>query len=68
MRIVVVIVSSIIDFLYIILIVCHFHFRYSKFYNAKPDEADDGVCTRAWRFFLSYFTIDVLSILPLPQV
>ncbi|XP_050936680.1 uncharacterized protein LOC127150268 isoform X1 [Cucumis melo] len=41
--------------------------RYSKFYNAKPDEADDGVCTRAWRFFLSYFTIDVLSVLPLPQ-
>ncbi|XP_050936742.1 uncharacterized protein LOC127146612 isoform X10 [Cucumis melo] len=42
--------------------------RYSKFYNAKLDEADDGVCTRAWRFFLSYFTIDVLSVLPLPQV
>ncbi|TYK31716.1 cyclic nucleotide-gated ion channel 1-like isoform X1 [Cucumis melo var. makuwa] len=68
MRKVVVIVRSIIDFLYIFLIVCHFHFGYSTFYNANPDEADDGVCTRAWKFFFSYFTVDVLSVLPLPQV
>ncbi|XP_004150313.1 cyclic nucleotide-gated ion channel 1 isoform X2 [Cucumis sativus] len=68
MRKVVVILRSIIDFLYIILIVCHFHFGYSTFYNANPDEADDGVWTRAWRFFFSYFTVDVLSVLPLPQV
>ncbi|CAK9318197.1 unnamed protein product [Citrullus colocynthis] len=68
LRTVVVIFRSITDFFYIFLIVCHFHFGYSSFYNANPDDADDGVCTRAWRFLFSYFTVDVLSVLPLPQV
>lgn len=68
LRTVVVIFRSITDFFYIFLIVCHFHFGYSSFYNENPDDADDGVCTRAWRFLFSYFTVDVLSVLPLPQV
>ncbi|XP_038904375.1 cyclic nucleotide-gated ion channel 1-like [Benincasa hispida] len=68
LRTVVVILRSITDFLYIILIVCHFHFGYSSFYNANPNDPECGVCTRAWRFLFSYFTVDVLSVLPLPQV
>jgi len=68
LRKVAVILRSITDLLYIILIVCHFHLGYSSFYNANSDDPDDGVCTRAWRFLLSYFTVDVLAVLPLPQV
>lgn len=68
LRTVAVVLRTITDFLYVILIICHFQFGYSSFSSANRDDDNHGVCSRAWRIFLSYFTVDVLAVLPLPQV
>ena len=60
----VVVLRSLVDFGYILLIVFHFRIGYTA-----PNDASSGrLCTLATRYLLSYFTVDVLAVLPLPQV
>lgn len=64
LRITAVVLRSLIDFGYILLIVFHFRIGYTA-----PNDANDGrPLTIVGRYLFSYFTIDILAVLPLPQV
>lgn len=64
LKVTVVVLRSLVDFGYILLIVFHFRIGYTA-----PNDANSGrLCTLARRYLLSYLTVDILAVLPLPQV
>ncbi|XP_022141162.1 cyclic nucleotide-gated ion channel 1-like isoform X2 [Momordica charantia] len=64
LRLTAVVLRSLIDLGYIILIIFHFRIGYIPSYDAN----NGRLCTRVRRYLLSYFTVDILAVLPLPQV
>lgn len=64
LRVIVVVLRSLIDFGYMIMIIFHFHIGYTASYDAKSRR----ICSNARRYLLSYFTVDILTLLPIPQV
>ncbi|XP_022141096.1 cyclic nucleotide-gated ion channel 1-like isoform X2 [Momordica charantia] len=64
LRLTVVVLRSLVDIGYMIMIIFHFRIGYKASYDAK----DGRLFAIARRYLLSYFTVDILSLLPIPQV
>ncbi|XP_022944849.1 cyclic nucleotide-gated ion channel 1-like isoform X1 [Cucurbita moschata] len=66
LRITAVVLRSLIDFGYILLIVFHFRIGYTDSKDANNGTLSTIATAR--RYLLSYLTVDILAALPLPQV
>jgi len=64
LRITAIVLRSLIDFGYILIIAFHFRMGYTGPYDAKKET----LYKIGRRYLLSYFTVDILAVLPLPQV